>query len=84
MGIKTIPLSQFEENVMQLLNDCADSGDKIVVELPDHRRISMRSLNHMDADDPLIHNLIQNNPEFRSMLARSKASGSIPFSMDVE
>jgi len=35
MATKTIPLSRLEKDVRATLNECADSGDALVVELPE-------------------------------------------------
>src|SRR5262245_13000491 len=40
MAIKTIPLSRLETDLRKTLNDCADSGDTVVVEMPDHAVVS--------------------------------------------
>jgi hypothetical protein len=49
----------------------------VVVELPDNRLISIQSLN--SADDDLIDELIETNPDFQKLLAKSKASPRKPF-----
>ena len=84
MSIRTIPLSQLQANPVTTLIECADTGVTVVVEMPGHRLVAIQSLEDVEVDDPLIDNLIQNNPKFREMLARSKASGSVPFSIDVD
>lgn len=71
MSIKTIPLSRLQDNLQQTLNDCADSGDTVVVELPDRRLVTIQSLNAPE-DDALVDNLLQSNPAFQAMVARSK------------
>jgi hypothetical protein len=78
MAIKQIPLSQLEANPRQTLNDCCDSGQSLVVELPDHRLISIQSL-EPDQDDPLIDELLASNPSFRDILERSKSGPRKPF-----
>ena len=78
MTIKTIPLSQFEGNPVKTLNDCADSGETIVVELPDHRRVMMERFDP-DEDDCLADNLLANNQDFQAMVDHSLASGRKPF-----
>ena len=42
MTIKTIPLSDLEADLRVTLNRCADSGQPIVVELPDRRRVTIQ------------------------------------------
>jgi hypothetical protein len=73
MPIKTIPLSSLEANLRTTLNECAESGDTIVVELPNEKFVAFQSL-EPTADDSLIDELIASNPAFRDMMARSKAS----------
>lgn len=78
MGIKTIPLSRLEENVQGTLVECADSGQAVVVELLDKRLVAIQSLEAVD-DDSLVDDLLQSNPEFQALVARSKASPRKPF-----
>ncbi len=78
MSIKTIPLSRLEENLRATLNECADSGEAVVVELPDQRLIAIQSLETAE-DDSLIDDLLQSNPEFQEMVTKSKASPRQPF-----
>jgi hypothetical protein len=37
MAIKTIPLSRLETDLEGTLNECAESGQTLVVEMPDRR-----------------------------------------------
>lgn len=78
MSTKTIPLNRLEANLRSTLSQCADTGEAIVVELPDKRLLAIQSLDPAE-DDSLIDNLIQTNPRFRAMVARSKASPRKPF-----
>lgn len=78
MGIKTIPLSRLEENLRTTLNECADSGQAVVVELPDQRLISIQTLEPTE-DDSLIDDLLETNPAFRDLLAKSLAGPRKPF-----
>jgi hypothetical protein len=78
MGIKTIPLSRLEASLRATLNECADSGQAVVVELPDHRLIAIQSLEATE-DDSLIDDLLQSNPAFQALVARSKAGPRKPF-----
>jgi hypothetical protein len=73
MGIKTIPLGRLEANLRATLAECADSGEAVVVELPDRRLVAISSLEAV-GDDDLLDDLLQSNPEFQAMVARSKAS----------
>ena len=45
MAIKTIPLSSLEADLKKTLNECADSGDTVVVEMPDQRLWQFRGWN---------------------------------------
>lgn len=76
--MKTIPLSLLETDPTGTLNECADSGEPYVVELPDHRLLSIQTL-EPDADDDLVNQLLQSNPKFRDLVARSKVSPRKPF-----
>jgi hypothetical protein len=78
MSIKTIPLSRLEEDPEGTLLQCADGGQAIVVELPDHRLVAIHSLEPSD-DDSLVDNLLASNDAFRKMVAESKASPRVPF-----
>ena len=73
MHIEVIPLSQLQTDPQGLLNECCDSGRPVVVEMPDHRLVAIQSLESDDEDDSLISNLLENNPAFRALLAKSKA-----------
>ena len=78
MGIKTIPLKRLEENLREQLNECADSGEPIVVELPDTRLVAIQALDPTD-DDSLVDDLIESNPAFRELLTKSKSSARRAF-----
>ena len=78
MGIKTIPLSRLETNLRATLNKCADSGQPVVVKLPDDRLVAIQGL-EADEDDSLINDLLASNAGFRAMLAKSKAGPRLPF-----
>ena len=72
MDIKTIPLSRLETNLRATLVECADSGQAVVVTLPDQRLVAIQSLETAE-DDSLVDDLLQSNPEFQTLVARSKA-----------
>ena len=78
MDTKVIPLSDLQADPEGVLRRCYDAGQILVVELPDRGLISIRPL---DEDDDLVNQLIENNPAFRELLARSIASPreSFPF-----
>jgi hypothetical protein len=40
MSIKLIPLSRLEADPQGTLSECLDSGEPLIVELPDHRLVS--------------------------------------------
>ena len=77
MDIKLIPLSRLEEDPKGTLSECADSGQAIVVELPDHRLVSIQTLEPA-GDDPLIDELLESSAPFRAV-EKSKASPRRPF-----
>jgi hypothetical protein len=78
MDIKTIPLSRLETNLQATSVECADSGQAVVVTLPDRRLIAIQSLETAE-DDSLVDDLLQSNPEFQALVAKSKASPRKPF-----
>jgi len=78
MAIKTIPLSRLETDLKQTLNECAASGETLVVEMPDQRLLAIRSL-EPDEDDSLMEELLASNPKFQALVAKSKASARKPF-----
>ena len=78
MGIKTIPLSRLEADPKGTLSQCADSGQAIVVELPDQRLLAIQPLDSAQ-DDSLVDELLQSNAEFQALVAKSKASARKPF-----
>lgn len=78
MGIKTIPLSQLEANPRGTLNECADSGQALLVVLPDPRLVAIQPLEPTE-DDSLTSELLESNAAFRALVARSKASPRRPF-----
>lgn len=79
MGIKTIPLSRLESNLKATLDECLDSGEAVVVELPDHRFVTIQTLDAA-GEDSLTDELLKANPGFAAMVARSKAGARKPFS----
>jgi hypothetical protein len=79
MAIKTIPLSRLETDLKKTLNECADSGETVVVEMPDQRLLTIQSL-EPEEDDTLMDELLASNPKFQALVAKSKASPRKPFS----
>jgi hypothetical protein len=78
MDIKVIPLSRLEADPQGTLDECIDLGQILVVELPDHRTVSIQPLEPTD-DDPLIDDLLASSPAFRVAVERSKRSARMPF-----
>ena len=78
MAIKTIPLSRLETDLEKTLNECAASGETVVVEMPDQRLLAIHSLDPQE-DDSLIDELLASNPKFQALVAKSKASPRKPF-----
>lgn len=74
-----IPLSQLQTDTPGLLTRCCDSGQTVVVELPDHRLVAIQSLDPEDEDDSLISDLIETNADFRALVKKSAASPRKPF-----
>ena len=81
MDIKTIPLSRLEARLRETLNECADSGQAFVVELPDQRRVAIQPLEPSE-DDSLVDDLLASNPTFQALVAKSKASPRKQFGAD--
>jgi hypothetical protein len=78
MAIRTIPLSQLEADLGGTLNNVADSGDALVVALPDQRLVAIHSLDPTE-DDSLTSELLETNPAFQSLVAKSKAGSRKTF-----
>jgi hypothetical protein len=78
MNIKTIPLSRLETDLRATLDECADSGTMIVVELPGDRLVSIQSLDPTE-DDDLTSELLESNAKFRALVAKAKASPRTPY-----
>ena len=81
MGIKTIPLSRLEADPRGTLNECADSGQALVVELPDQRLLTIQLLDPTE-DDSLTSELLESNPSFQALVAKSKSGSRKPFTPD--
>ncbi len=78
MAIKTIPLSRLETDLKKTLHECAESGETIVIEMPDQRLLAIQPLDPHE-DDSLIDELLATNPKFQALVAKSKASPRKPF-----
>lgn len=81
MAIKTIPLSRLEANLKKTLDECAETGQTVVVEMPDERLLAIQSLDPHE-DDTLIDELLEADPKFQALVAKSKASRRKPFSRE--
>ena len=79
MNIEVIPLSELQTDTPGLLAKCCDSGQAVVVELPDHRLVAIQPLDIDDEDDSLVSDWIETNAAFRALLERSRASARKPF-----
>lgn len=79
MSIEVIPLSRLEADPERVLTECLDSGRALVVELPDHRLMSIQGLEPDDGGDHLVNRLLESNPSFRALVERAKASPRKPF-----
>jgi hypothetical protein len=80
MAIKTIPLNRLEADLKKTLNECADSGETMVIEMPDHRLLAIQPLDP-HGDDELTNELLVSNPRFQELVAKSKASPRKPFTV---
>lgn len=78
MAIKTIPLSRLETDLKKTLSECAESGETVVVEMPDQRLLAIQSLDSLE-DDSLIDELLASNPKFQALVTKSKAGPRKPF-----
>ena len=76
MDTTVIPLHELQNDAEKHLRQCCDTGQTLIVEMPDHRLLSIQPL---EEDDDLVDRLIEENPAFRAMLARSAASPRKPF-----
>ncbi len=79
MDIEVIPLSQLQTDAPGLLTKCCDSGQPVVVELPDHRFVAIQPLDADDEEDSLVNELIDTNADFRALIEKSAASARKPF-----
>jgi hypothetical protein len=76
MDTRIISLSDLQADLEGVLGRCYDSGEPLVVELPDRGLVAIQPV---DAEDDLANNLIEHNPAFRELLSKSLASGREPF-----
>jgi hypothetical protein len=78
MAIKTIPLSRLETDLKKTLNECVESGQMVVVEMPDQRLLAIQPLDPQE-DDSLMDELLASNAKFQELVAKSKRSPRKPF-----
>lgn len=78
MTIKIIPLSELETDPHKTLTDCCNSGEALVIQMPDSRLIAIQALDPAD-DDSLVDDLIASNSKFRALLQKSASGRRKPF-----
>ena len=78
MAIKSIPLNRLGTDLEKTLNECADTGQTVVVEMPDQRLLAIQVLDPQE-DDNLMNELLASNAKFQELVAKSKASPRKPF-----
>src|SRR5262249_48728767 len=78
MAIRTIPLSRLETDLKKTLSECAETGETVVVEMPDQRLLAIHPLDPRE-DDSLIDELLATDPKFQALVAKSKAGPRKPF-----
>ena len=76
MDTKVISLSDLQADPEGVLRRCYDSGEPLVVELPERGMVSIRAV---EEDDDLVNQLIEHDPAFRELLAKSITSPREPF-----
>lgn len=73
MDIKMISLNELMTDPKRILNECCDSGEILVVDLPEHGLISIQPLETTE-DDSIVDDLLKNNASFRSLVEKSSMS----------
>src|SRR5687768_6287651 len=76
MDTPVISFHELQSDTEKHLRQCCDTGQTLVVELPDRREVSIEPV---QPDDDLVDELIATNPAFRAMLEKSAASLTKPF-----
>ena len=84
MPIRTMPLSRLETELRQTLTECADTGETLVVEMPDRRLLAIQTLDPLQEDDSLVEDLLSSNAKLRELLSISKAGPRKPFASAAE
>lgn len=78
MPIKSIPLSLLGTDLEKTLSECIESGQTLVAKKPDQRLLAIQPLDTRE-DDTLMDDLLASDPNFRELVAKSKASPRKPF-----
>ena len=78
MAIKIIPLSRLETDLKKTLNECVQSGQTVIVEMPDDRLLAIQPLD-LQEDDTLMDELLAGNSKFQELVAKSKRGSRKPF-----
>jgi hypothetical protein len=76
MDTKVIPLRELQRDTEGYLRRCVESGQSLVVELPDSGLVAIQPLEN---DEELVNELIEHDPTFQALLAKSAASPRKPF-----
>ena len=79
MDTKVISLSDLQVDPAGVLSRCYDTGQPVVVELPNHGLVSIQPV---ESDDDLVNDLIEHNPAFRALLEKSLAGPRVPFPLE--
>ena len=79
MDTKLITLSELQADPAGVLGRCVDTGEGLVVDLPNRGRVSIQPI---EPGDELIDELIAGNAAFRAMLERSLAGPREPLPLD--
>ena len=76
MDTKVIPLSDLQADPEGVLGRCFDTGETVVVALPNRGLVSIQPV---ESDDDLVDELTEHNAAFRELLTQSLASPREPF-----
>jgi hypothetical protein len=76
MDTRVIRLSELQADLEGELGRCYDSGQPLVVALPNRGLIAIQPV---ETDDDLVNDLIEHNSTFRDLLAKSLSSPREPF-----
>ena len=76
--MRIIPVTQLESGLRATLNQCAETGEALVVEMPDGKLLLIERLD-VQQGDSRVDDLLATNPDFRELVAQSMASPRRPF-----